>query len=128
MNNRTMVYKKYVMALLFSTQVVINWIYILWVKSQPDIIINAWFVVLPMIGYFYFTFALIANIGIINGEKLGITLAYCVLMFGSAASIISYNIIYNRNPVIEQFIVPLIVINILMVFYLAWNRGYCNKD
>lgn len=128
MSDRSIGYKKIMMALLFSMQVIINWIYILWIKSQPEIIINAWFVVLPMIGYFYFVFAFIANIGIIKGEKLGITLAYCVLMFGCAAAVISYNIIYNRNPVNEQLIVPLITINILMVFYLAYNRGCCSKD
>ena len=100
----------------------------IWIKYQPDIIINSWFVILPMLFYFYFTFAFIAAVSIYQGKKFGIGLACCVLMFGTTASVVSYNVVYKREYLIEQLIIPLIILNLCVVFYLAYHQAYFKKD
>lgn len=113
---------------LFVAMVFINWLYMLWIKYQPDIIINSWFVVLPMLFYFYFTFAFIAAVSIYQVKRFGIGLACCVLMFGMTASVVSYNVVYKREYLIEQLIIPLIILNLVVIFYLAYHQAYFKKD
>src|SRR3990167_10990136 len=86
--------------ILFTIAACFDWAYVLWVKAQP-IINNAWFVITPLIAYFYFTFAFIACIWIFYGKRLGLNIAYCVLMFGTAADVLSYSLIYQQNGFIE---------------------------
>jgi hypothetical protein len=107
----------------FITQTCVNWFYVLWVKSQP-IINNAWFVLTPLIGYFYFTFAFIAAIWMYSRKAIGLNLAYCVLMFGSAIDVLSYSLVYRLDGIIETLIVPLVVVNLCVVFYMAYNQSY----
>ena len=123
MNQETQLKPRLVL-LFFIAQVFVNWIYILWIKSQPDIIINAWFVVLPLMGYFYFTFAFIASVGLFYGKQPGLTLGYGVLMFGMMADVITYNLIYRQHNLLEQLIIPLIAINLCVIFYMAYNQQY----
>ena len=107
----------------FITQVIINWLYMLWVKNQPDIIINSWFVVMPMVGYFYFTFAFIASVWLFYRKQVGLYVAYGVLMFGTASAVLSCNIASGRNYMIEQLIIPLIAINLCVIFYTPFMHA-----
>lgn len=110
--------------IIFLMVAVTDWLYILWVKAQP-IINNSWFVVTPIIGYFYFTFSFIAAYYMWQRKRLGLGLAACVLMFGMTADVLSYSLAYNRFPIIEFFILPLITINVISACYLAYHQqGY----
>ncbi len=119
--------KARLLAALFAIQAVLNWLYVLWVKAQP-IINNAWFVVLPLIGFFYFAFAFIACVWIVTRKTIGINLAYCVLMFGSAVDVLSYSLIYNKDSFIEAMMLPLLITNFIVVFYIASKQKYFRNN
>ncbi|RDI43394.1 hypothetical protein [Aquicella lusitana] len=114
--------------LVFILQVFMNWLYVLWVKSQPDIISNAWFILTPILGYFYFTFTLIASIGLIYKKKFGLTLAYGVILFGVISVVMSYNAAFRGHYLIEVMIVPLITINFCVLLYMVFNQDYFKPD
>lgn len=116
-----------IVILLYLIAVCLAWAYILWVKAQP-IINNAWFVLTPIIGYFYFTFAIISSIWMHYRKRLGLNIAYCVLMFGTAADVLSYSLVYNVNEWIAFTIVPLIAFNMIIVFYMAYYQRYFKGD
>lgn len=122
MNPRQPIQPKLVI-LFYLIAVCLDWGYILWVKAQP-VIDNAWFVLTPLIAYFYFTFAIISSIWMHYRKRLGLNLAYCVLMFGTAADVLSYSIVYNVNEWIAFTIIPLIALNLIIVFYMAYYQRY----
>lgn len=113
--------------IIFVAQVIVNWIYNLWVAALP-IVINSWFVLLPMLGFFYFTFAFISVIGMYKRTKVGLTLAYGVLMFGATTNIISYNVIFKLNEMMANMIVPMMVLNFCVICYMAVNNSYFKGD
>ncbi|HTM63033.1 MAG TPA: hypothetical protein VL360_00875 [Gammaproteobacteria bacterium] len=108
----------------YITQVIVNWMYIFWVQTLPGFIINAWFVVLPLIGYFYFTFAAIATIGLWYRIQSAFILAICVLMFGITADVISYGLIYKIHFLLEHLLLPLLAVNACVIFYMIYNQSY----
>ncbi len=113
--------------IVFIAQVIISWLYNLWIAALP-IVINSWFVVLPMMAYFYFTFAFIAAVGLYKRTKVGLALAYGVLMFGATTNIISYNVIFNMNVFMANMIIPMIVLNFCVICYMAVNNSYFKGD
>lgn len=113
--------------LLFIITACVDWAYIMWVKNQP-IIDNAWFVITPLIAYFYFTFAIIAVTWMHYRIRLGLSIAYCVLMFGTAADVLSCSLVSKVNSTIEFMIIPLIVLNLFVVFYMAYNQCYFKDE
>lgn len=112
---------------LFILQAILNWLYTMWIKSLV-IFTNSWFVILPLFFYFYFAFAIIAAIGLFYRKSLGLMLAYCVLMFGNIVAVVSYSFIYNKQYVIEMLIIPLIVLNLCVIFYMALSHSYYKDD
>lgn len=126
--NKNIQIKPLLVMIFFVAQVILNWLFILWVQNQPDITLNAWSFVLPILGYFYFTFALIGCIALLYKMKIGLVLTYIVLMFGVAASVISYNLILKGNHLIDSMIVPLIIVNIFVIMYIASNHDYFEVD
>lgn len=113
--------------IIFVAQVIVNWLYNLWVAALP-IVINSWFVLLPMLGFFYFTFAFISAIGMYKRTKVGLMLAYGVLMFGVTTNIISYNVIFKQNEMMANMIVPMMVLNFCVICYMAVNNSYFKGD
>jgi hypothetical protein len=112
---------------LFALQTLLNWFYVIWVKAQP-IINNAWFVVLPLIGFFYFSFAFIACIWMYYRKRIGINLAYCVLMFGASIDILSYSLIFQHGGPVAIAMLPLVVMNLCVVFYIAYHQKYFQNN
>lgn len=163
----------------YLTQIVVNWLYILWVQDLPGVIIsqwfmtfitltyyylvfaivavvllyfrklgalmlsyvmlslgvywalnspginnNAWFVILPMLTFFYFTFAFIAGIWLYERKKLGLIMACAALVFGVAADTISFYQIYTLHFLLEQLLLPLICINLFVIGYMILNHSY----
>lgn len=109
----------------FILLVIADWAYILWVKAQP-IINNSWFVVTPIIGYFYFTFAFISAYYIYQRKRIGLGFGCCVLLFGMMADVLSYSLAWHRFPLIEFMIIPLIVVNTILICYMAYHQNNFN--
>jgi hypothetical protein len=109
--------------LIFITQVLLNWAYILWVQYQPDIILNSWFVVIPLVGYFYFTLAFISAAFLYQMKKLGLSLGYCVNLFGTISTVISFLAAGNKNVFISFLIIPLIIVNACVIIYMAYHQA-----
>jgi hypothetical protein len=111
---------------IFIAQVMIDWLYSAWIKSVPDIS-RSWFMIMPLIFYFYFALSFIASIGLYYRNALGVSLACCILLFGSSISIISYTFVFNKQPLIEMMILPLLILNLIVIFYMAYNKSYFPK-
>lgn len=116
-----------IVLLLFVLLVCLDWLYVFWIKSQPNMF-NAWFVLIPLMTYFYFTFALIASIGLYYQKRFGLTIAYGVIMSGTIASAMSYTFIFKNYPTIASMFVLLILINFAIILYMASKRDYFQMD
>jgi hypothetical protein len=57
-------------------------------------------------------------------KTLGLSIGYCILMFGLAADVLSYSLVYTINEWIAFTIVPLIVMNFAIAFYMAYYQRY----
>ncbi len=112
----------------YLLQTILNWLYTDWVKSVAYETDNAWFVILPLLFYFYLAFAIIAAIGLFYRKTLGLILAYCVLMFGNIVAVVSYSFVYNKHYTLEMLIIPLILINLCVLFYMAFSHSYYKDD
>ena len=113
---------------VFIIQVFMNWFYIFWVKCQPDIILNSWFVVLPLLDYFYFTFAFISAYFLYLRKSLGLMLGCAVLMYGMVSVVVSYYAAYNKNDLIEVAIIPLIILNCCVILFMAHYQSFYKTD
>lgn len=112
---------------IFISQALIDWTYVLCVKAQP-IINNSWFVFIPIMSYFYITFALIACYYIYTRKSLGLNIAYCVLLFGMMADVMSYSLIMRQHELMEFLIIPLILCNLCVMAYMAYHQSDYNND
>jgi hypothetical protein len=113
---------------LFIFTACLDWLYVLWVKIQFAMMINAWFVLIPLTGFFYFAFALIACFGIFKKQRFGVDLASGVIMFGAVSATISYLLVFNKYYLIDMCILPIILINLFTIIYLAYSRRYFQPD
>lgn len=114
--------------LFFVLQATLNWFYVLWVKYHFTSLVNAWFALVPLIGFFYVTFSLIACYGLYKQKKFGLSLAFGVLMLGTISVAISFMLVFNRHPLIDAMVVPLFVVNLCIAIYLGINREYFRGD
>jgi len=113
---------------LFSIQVVINWLYIIWIKKLFEIAISSWFLLIPLMAYFYFTFAVISAVLIHKKMKLGLSLGCCVLIFGVIADVLSYNAVFHLGGIYEMLIIPLILSNcLLMLLMVSYQSEFKNN-
>jgi hypothetical protein len=111
----------------FVSQASLDWLYVLWIKAQP-IINNSWLVVIPIMGYFFLTFTLIAAYYMYMRSKLGLNIGYVVLLFGMIADVMSYSLVHQRHDLIEFLIVPLIITNLCVMAYMAYSQTYYTID
>jgi hypothetical protein len=127
MDNNSQLRPKFVL-FFFALQTVLNWLYTLNIKSVAVNSDSSWFVILPILDYFYLAFAIIAFIGLYYRQTLGLILAYCVLMFGTIIAVVSYSFIYRENSVMEFLIIPLIAINLCIIFFMAYSHSFYNHN
>ncbi|VVC75599.1 hypothetical protein AQUSIP_08890 [Aquicella siphonis] len=113
---------------LFLCQVFMNWLYVAWVQSHIFTSAHAWLAILPLFGYFYIVFTILASIELLHKTRLGLGLAYSVIMFGIVCAVISYSMVYKQDYVFGWVITPLIAVNFAVVFYLALNQTYFDSD
>jgi hypothetical protein len=114
--------------IFFVLQAALNWFYVLWVKYQFSTLVNAWFALVPLIGFFYVTFCLIACYGLYQQKQFGLSLAFGVLVMGVISVAISFMLVFNRHPLIDAMIVPLFVVNLCIGIYMGVNREYFRGD
>lgn len=95
-----------------------------WALNSPGLHTNAWYVIVPMLTYFYFTFAFIAGFWLYQRKQLGLIMSLGVLVFGILADIISFGQIYQMNFLLEQLLLPLICINLFVIGYMIFNHSY----
>ena len=110
--------------LIFILLASLNWSYVLWIKYQFHMLINSWFVLLPVTGFFYVTFAFIASCGLFQQKQYGLTLAYGIILFGTVSDAISYMLVCYRDVLVDATIVPLLLVNLLVIVLLGMNKHY----
>jgi|GEM_PF-1768992 hypothetical protein len=109
---------------LFIIQILLNWAYMACVYYQSNTISSAWITLLPLFSYFYFVFALLAAAELFRRTRLGLSLAFGVLLFGIVSDVMTYSTLYEYNNLYELMILPLIAINFSFICYLIFNQGY----
>lgn len=117
-----------VVMLIFILQTSLNWLYVLWVKNQADIVINAWFALIPFFGFFHFAFAILALAGLYSRLKQGIALAAAVIVFGAICTVISYELAFKYHPLIDITLVPLLILNACSLIFIAFNQKYFQSE
>lgn len=122
MNDNSLIQARLVL-ITFVVLTLLNWCYVLWLRSHTEIMLNAWFTITPLIGYFYFAFGLFATVGLYYRNNLGLTLAYGMVLFGSLCAVMSYNAAFRQDGLFELTIVPLIVLNVMVACYISFYRG-----
>lgn len=118
----------YLVLCIFISMAIVTWFYVLWITYQPDILMNAWSAVVPLMTYFYATFALIAAIGMFTYKQFGLTLAYGVLMAGMLSSAISYNLAFRSEANVASLFILVIILNICTVIYLTSKKQLFISD
>lgn len=108
------------MVLPFILIVLNDWFYILLVQNQPEITINPWFVLFPVVTPVYFVFAIAAAVGIYQKKKAGYMLANVVILLGALSASISSIYAYKTYPIIYLLFVPLVILNFVVVAYIAY--------
>jgi len=116
--------KKPFILIFFVLQASLNWLYVLWVKYCFVMLVNAWFALVPLIGFFYLTFLFIASCGLYKQKQFGFGIALGVLLFGAISAAISYMLVGNSNFFIGATIVPLFISNFCIALYMGKNRDY----
>lgn len=112
---------------LFAFLVLLNWVYVLWVKNLFEDLATAWFVLTPLFGYFYFTFAVMSLIFMYQRKRLGLSLGCFVLLFGSILAMMSYAAVLKISDIYQLLVVPLIVLDALvMLFIVSFYKVFKN--
>lgn len=113
---------------LFSTLVVMDWLYVRWIKQLFEEVATSWFLIVPVLGYFYVTFAVIAIVYMRQKKQLGLVLGCIVILFGMIADVMSYAAVFKMSGMYELLIIPLIVFNCIMLIFLIGCKDNFKKD
>lgn len=113
---------------IFIFQVLLNWVFVAWIQTFVISNASTWLTILPLFGYFYIVFTILASIELLHRTKLGLALAYSVIMFGIICAVISYTMVHNQDPMFSWIITPLITVNFFIIFYLTLNQSHFNSD
>lgn len=105
---------------IFIAIILMDWLYVIIVQRQPNIGINAWFVLFPFISLLYFAASLLAVLGLVVKSSFGTAFACCTILFGAISASISYNLAFqHQHPLIESVFVYLLIINGISVLYIG---------
>lgn len=107
----------------FIALVLINAVYVAWVRRQAINVLSGWLTLMPVIGFFYFLFATIASVELFRGTRLGLSLAYCIILFGAIAVVISYGLVLNKNHLSYFILTVLLVMDALVTFFMTYNQS-----
>ena len=104
---------------VFVMVVLTDWYYAYVVQFQPDIIINAWSVVFPFLSVFYLFFSIVAFNGLYNKKPWGLQLASFMMVLGAVFSILSYALAYKYYPIVETFVILLLIMNFITLVFMG---------
>lgn len=114
--------------LAFALQVLLDWLYVIWASDQPNVGMVSWFTLEPIIGYFYFAFSLVAILGLHFRLKMALSLAYILILAGTIFAVLSHELAFKNHYLISITIIPLIVLNLCVMTYLAVNQRYFKSE
>lgn len=114
---------KHTLVIIYLLMVLANWIYVDWVQSEANIVEATYFVLMPLFGYFYFTFAFISAYFIYNNTRLGFSIGCCVLTFGMIIDVVSYSVINIAGVMYEAIVIALVIMNAAIIFMLAASQS-----
>lgn len=121
MNNRQQ-NQTHALLYLFIFLVIINWLYVIWIQYESNTISSAWITLLPLFGYFYFAFTFVASIELYHRTKLGLSLAYSIIIFGIICAVTSYGFAFKSNSLYGWVITPLLGINLLIILIMVFKQ------
>ncbi len=109
---------------IFIAIILMDWLYVIIVQRQPNIGINAWFVLFPFISLLYFAASLISVLGLAAKSSFGTAFSCCTILFGAISASISYNLAYRHaHPLIESVFVYLLIINAISLLYIGFSKN-----
>jgi len=105
-----------------------NWTYIIWLKYQHDIIATSFFLLVPLFGYFYFTFTIISTFFIYHNVRLGFSLSCGVLMFGMILDVLAYNMVNTAGFYDEALVIVFVILNTWLMIFMGAKQTRCKQE
>lgn len=121
-------YKNYRLVSIYLLMVFVNWMYVYWIRSEANIVESSYFLLMPLFGYFYFTFAFISAYFIYTLSRIGFSIGCCVLTCAMITDVISYNIVNMPGLIYEAMVITLVVMNVAVICLLAASQSTCKKE
>lgn len=108
---------------VFIAIILADWFYVIIVQRQPNIGINAWFVLFPFISLLYFAASLISVLGLVSKSAVGTAFACSTILFGAISASISYSLVSKyQHPLIESVFVYLVIMNAICLLYIGFYK------
>jgi len=108
---------------VFIAIILADWFYVIIVQRQPNININAWFVLFPFISLLYFAASLISLLGLAAKSTVGTAFACSTILFGSISASISYSLVSkHQHALIESVFVYLLILNAISLLYIGFYK------
>jgi len=111
----------------FSLMVLTNWTYANYMKYMFITVNSAWFKVLPVLGFFYFAFAVISLYYIYRRESIGFALGCTVILFGVMADVLSYVQVNQYGTTQGLLLTAMIIANAAVVILMARRVSLIKK-
>ena len=126
----TFPFARQIVVICYIVLVLLDWFYVMAIKSQMEAVATAWFVIVPLLGYFYFAFAIFSLFFMYARQRLGIALGCFVLLFGAILDVITFNFIYSHldGVLFELIIISLIVLNCGVATLLVADQDEYKED
>lgn len=114
--------RPWLVLILYTCTIMINWLYAYLLESNPQIISNSWTVLFPLMSFFYFEFSIIAVIGIYFRTKWGFGLGFITLVTGALLSAMSYLLAFKLDRDLLTYFVVILFVDIAVIVYTI---SYC---
>ena len=108
----------WLVVLLYSVAIIIDWTFAYFAESQPEVIINSWSVLFPLISFFYSAFCVISVIGLYLRVSWGFGFGYITIMLGAVIAAISYLLAFRQHPEIHELFIMILIFNLAVISYL----------
>lgn len=116
--------KKIFIFIIFILQLLINWAYSLWVQTQPYLEPSGWITLLPLLEFFYFALSIIASAELFRETKLGLSMAFAIVLFETVMNTMSYNFVTVNKNLFLQLLIVLIIMNCFVLFMMLYHRKH----
>lgn len=110
-----MIKKNWFIIFLYTLTVLVDWAFAYLVQSQPEIIVNSWSVIFPLMTFFYGAFSTLAFIGMIQRARWGFSLSYITLVGGAILASISYLHAFRLYSIVQPLFIALLIFNFVTI-------------